>query len=50
MNKTYAVVFMGGDCKILREHMNPDTQRLDVSFLSVRAVKLFHANAPNPGR
>lgn len=46
MNKTYAVVWLGGDCKILREHLNPDTQRPDVSFASLGAVKLFHADAP----
>lgn len=46
MNKSYAVVWLGGDCVILREHIAPDTGVLDVSFCSKGALKLFHAADP----
>jgi hypothetical protein len=46
LNARYAVVFMGGDCKILREHTDPDSGKIDVSFASPGSVKLFHAHEP----
>ncbi|MBX3305645.1 MAG: hypothetical protein KF751_06260 [Nitrospira sp.] len=49
MNAQYAVVWMGGDCVILREHMAPDTGLLDVSFCTKAALKLFHAADPKIG-
>lgn len=49
MNRTYAVVWMGGDCVILREHQAPDTGLLDVSFCTKGALKLFHAADPKIG-
>jgi hypothetical protein len=49
LNQSYAVVWMGGDCVILREHTAPDTGLLDVSFCTKGAVKLFHAAAPKVG-
>lgn len=50
LNRQYAVVWMGGDCVILREHLAPDTGILDVSFCSKGALKLFHAADPKVGR
>ena len=50
LNKQYAVVWMGGDCVILREHLAPDTGLLDVSFCSKGALQLFHAADPKVGR
>jgi hypothetical protein len=50
MNKHYAVVWMGGDCVILREHKNSDSGQLDVSFATKGAVKLFHAAEPKIGK
>jgi hypothetical protein len=50
MNAQYAVVWMGGDCVILREHRAPDTGQLDVSFATKGAVKLFHAADPKIGK
>ena len=44
LNKQYAVVWMGGDCVILREHLAPDTGLFDVSFCTKAGLKLFHAN------
>lgn len=49
MNEQYAVVWMGGDCVILREHVAPDTGLLDVSFCTKAALKLFHAADPKIG-
>lgn len=50
MNQQYAVVWMGGDCVILREHRAPDTGRVEVSFCTKSALKLFHAADPKVGR
>lgn len=50
MNARYAVVWMGGDCVILREHTTPDTGLVDVSFCSKQAVKLFHTNEVKMGK
>lgn len=50
MNKQYGVVWMGGDCVILREHIAPDTGLLDISFCTKSALKLFHATDPKIGR
>jgi hypothetical protein len=50
LNQLYAVVWMGGDCVILREHTAPDSGLPDVSFATKGAVKLFHADAPAVGK
>lgn len=50
MNRQYGVVWLGGDCVILREHQAPDTGLLDISFCGKPALKLFHAAEPNVGR
>jgi hypothetical protein len=50
MNRQYGVVWMGGDCVILREHRDPDTGLLDISFCSKTALTLFHAADPKIGR
>lgn len=44
LNKQYAVVWMGGDCVVLREHIAPDTGLLEVSFSSPTAVQVFNAS------
>ncbi|MEO7862717.1 MAG: bifunctional DNA primase/polymerase, partial [Nitrospirales bacterium] len=50
MNTLYAVVWMGGDCVILREHPAPDTGLLDVSFCTKNALTLFHAADAKVGK
>lgn len=44
LNEKYAVIMVGGKCRIIQEYVDPVFNRHDISILGVPDFKNFHAN------